>query len=145
MPVVVASRGRAAMYAAAVSLASICLTVGTGCTHHEPTSGMAAASSRGVGPITSDELRTLDDRDAYTAISLLRPSFLKARGRTSILLDTPDQPEVFIDGMYYGPFDTLRQLPVHELKEIRMLDVGDATIRYGMGHPSGIIDIVSLH
>lgn len=145
MSVVVASRGRAAMYAAVVSLASICLTVGTGCTHHEPTAGMAAASSRGVGPITSDELRTLDDRDAYTAIALLRPSFLKARGRTSILLDTPDQPEVFIDGMYYGPFDTLRQLPVHELQEIRMLDVGDATIRYGMGHPSGIIDIVSLH
>lgn len=138
-------KGRAAMCATAASLACMCLTVGTGCTHHKPSTGLAAARAAGVGAITSKELRTVDDRDAYTAIALLRPSMISNRGRTSILLDTPDQPEVFIDGMYYGPFDTLRQLPVHELEEIRLLDVGDATIRYGMGHPSGIIDITSLH
>jgi len=126
------------------ALACVCLTLGAGCAHHESTSGLAAGSSE-TGPITSRELRTMDDRDAYTAISLLRPSLLKNRGRTSILLDSPDQPEVFVDGMYYGPFDTLRQLPVHEIAEIRFLDVGDATIRYGTGHPSGIIDITSIH
>ncbi len=120
------------------------LTVSAGCAHHEPTSGLAVRSNES-GPITSKELRTVDDRDAYTAIALLRPSLLKNRGPTSILLDTPAQPEVFIDGMYYGPFDSLRQIPVHELEEIRFLDVGDATIRYGMGHPSGIIDITSIH
>ena len=125
-------------------LAYTCLTVSAGCAHREPTSGLAVRSSD-TGPITSKELRTVDDRDAYTAIALLRPSLLKNRGYTSILLNTPDQPEVFIDGMYYGPFDSLRQIPVHELQEIRFLDVGDATIRYGMGHPSGIIDITSLH
>lgn len=130
--------------ASIAALAGVCLTVSAGCAHREPTSGVAVRSSD-TSPITSKELRTVDDRDAYAAISLLRPSLLKSRGYTSILLDTPDQPEVFVDGMYYGTFDTLRQLPVHELEEIRFLDVGDATIRYGMGHPSGIIDITSIH
>ncbi|HKV49570.1 MAG TPA: hypothetical protein VJO52_00075 [Gemmatimonadaceae bacterium] len=128
----------------AAALACMCLTLNTGCTHREPTSSLAARRSES-GTITSTELRTVDDRDAYTAIALLRPSLLKNRGYTSILLDTPDQPEVFIDGMYYGPFDTLRQLPVHELEEIRFLNVGDATLRYGTGHPAGIIDIKSIH
>ncbi len=130
--------------ASIAALAGTYLTVSAGCAHHEPTSGLAVRSNES-GPITSKELRTVDDRDAYTAIALLRPSLLKNRGPTSILLDTPAQPEVFIDGMYYGPFDSLRQIPVHELEEIRFLDVGDATIRYGMGHPSGIIDITSIH
>lgn len=130
--------------ASIAALACTCLTVSAACAHHEPTSGLAVRSNE-TGPITSKELRTVDDRDAYTAIALLRPSLLKNRGPTSILLDTPDQPEVFVDGMYYGPFESLRQLPVHELEEIRFLDVGDATIRYGMGHPSGIIDITSIH
>lgn len=126
------------------AMAAMCLTVSAACAHHEPASGLS--TGRGApGAITSKELRTLDDRDAYTAIALLRPAFLTSRGHTSILLDTPSQPEVFMDGMYYGPFDSLRQIPVHELKEIRFLDVGDATIRYGTGHPSGIIDITSLH
>lgn len=137
-------RGCRTGQAIATALACMCLTLNTGCAHHAPTSSPVARPSES-GTITSTELRTVDDRDAYTAIALLRPSLLKNRGYTSILLDTPDQPEVFIDGMYYGPFDTLRQLRVHELEEIRFLDVGDATLRYGMGHPSGIIDIKSIH
>ena len=143
MSLVVSRTERAVRRATVAVLIGVCLTASTACAHHEPTSGLARSGDGGT--ITSKELRTLDDRDAYTAIALLRPSLLKNRGRTSILLDTPDQPEVYVDGMYYGPFDTLRQLPVHELEEIRFLDVGDATIRYGMGHPSGIIDITSLH
>lgn len=144
MSLVASRTGRTVRRATAAALSVMCLTVSAACAHHEPTSGLATGA-RDLGAITSKELRTVDDRDAYTAIALLRPSLLKNRGYTSILLNAPSQPEVFIDGMYYGPFDSLRQIPVHELKEIRFLDVGDATIRYGMGHPSGIIDITSLH
>lgn len=141
---VVGSRTRRALRCATVATVSaVCLTAAAACAHHEPSSGLNTRA--GLGAITAKELRTVDDRDAYTAIALLRPNFLTNRGQTSILLDSPNQPEVFIDGMYYGPFDALRQIPVHELKEIRFLDVGDATIRYGTGHPAGIIDITSLH
>jgi len=132
---VVGSRTRRALRRATVAAVSaVCLTAGA-CAHHEPTSGLTTRA--GLGAITSKELRTVDDRDAYTAIALLRPNFLTNRGQTSILLDSPNQPDVFIDGMYYGPFDSLRQIP--------FLNVGDATIRYGTGHPSGIIDMTSLH
>ncbi|HEX6533181.1 MAG TPA: hypothetical protein VF041_01205 [Gemmatimonadaceae bacterium] len=99
----------------------------------------------GVGPIRSAELRTIGDRDAYTAIKLLRPQFLQYRGRTSFVLDSPTSPEVYIDGMYYGPMESLRSLPSKELAEIRLLSVGDAVIRYGTGHTAGVIDITSVH
>ncbi len=143
MPLLPKTR-RAVMYPTVTALACVCLTATSACTHNGPGSQVASPSGE-VSSISSKELRKFDDRDVYTAIALLRPSFLTNRGRTSILLDSPDQPEVFIDGMFYGTFDTLRQLPVHEIQEIRFLDVGDATIRYGSGHTSGVIDITSIH
>lgn len=99
----------------------------------------------GTGPIESSELRSIGDRDAWTAITMLRPQFLQHRGQTSFLLDSPSEPEVFVDGMYYGPMESLRSLPSKELAEIRLLSVGDAVIRYGTGHTAGVIDITSIH
>jgi hypothetical protein len=99
----------------------------------------------GVGPIQTAELRSVGDRDTYTAIVLLRPQFLQHRGRTSLVLDSPTEPEVYIDGMYYGPMESLRSLPSKELQEIRLLTVGDAVLRYGTGHTAGVIDITSMH
>jgi hypothetical protein len=95
--------------------------------------------------ITAEELRRVGDRDAYTAIELLRPHFLRYRGQTGFRSDARAEPDVFVDGMYYGPMASLRRLPVRELAEIRFLSVGDATMRYGMGHLGGVIDITSIH
>lgn len=97
------------------------------------------------GPITSEELRRVGDRDTYSAIKFLRPQFLQSRGATSFSLDSPTEPEVFVDGMYYGPLGSLRTLPVREIAEIRLLTVGDAVLRYGTGHTAGVIDITSIH
>ena len=144
MRLLVRTRG-SVLFSTFAAFVCVCLTATTACAHHAPDSEIAGPASAGISPITSKELRKFDDRDVYTAIALLRPAFLTNHGRTSILLDSPDQPEVFIDGMFYGTFDTLRQLPVHEIYQIRFLDVGDATIRYGTGHTSGIIDITSIH
>src|SRR6185437_15390200 len=109
VPGIVSKTARTAMCAAAATLSCLCLTVTTGCAHRVGSSGTIAAPSGEVSPITSKELRKYDDRDVYTAISILRPSFLTNRGQTSILLDSPAQPEVFIDGMFFGAFDTLRR------------------------------------
>jgi len=95
--------------------------------------------------ITHDELATVYDRNAYQAIQALRPAMLKDRGATSILLDTPTRPEVYVDGMYYGRFSTLQQIQASDCWEIRYLNVGDATIRYGPGHAAGVIDITTKH
>ena len=124
------------------------------CSHHS--AGVADAAVPAAGdsriranlsedPITFGEIQKLADRDAYTAIQLLRPVFLKHRGTTSFFLDSPTTPEVFVDGMYYGPLSSLRSLPAKEIAEVRFMNVGDATIRYGTGHTAGIIDIATVH
>lgn len=93
------------------------------------------------GPILADEMRVVSDRDAYAAITLLRPEFFQHRGVTSFTTPAPTEPEVYVDGMYYGPVGSLRGLPAGDVVEVRMLSVGDAMIRYGTGHTAGIIDI----
>lgn len=95
------------------------------------------------GPITRAELASVGVRDAYSAIMILRPQFLHDRGANSLLLDVPTEPDVFVDGQYYGRVDLLRDLPVQDLLEIRRLSVGDAVVRYGPGHPAGVIDIAT--
>jgi hypothetical protein len=99
----------------------------------------------GNGPITAAELRRIGDRDTYTAIQLLRPQFLQHRGPTSFRSIQPTEPDVYVDGLYYGPIGSLRSLSSREIEEIRLLSVGDATLRYGTGHMAGVIDIISIH
>jgi hypothetical protein len=100
---------------------------------------------RGTGPITEKELTPFAGWDTYQAVKLLRPQFLQNRGATSIVLDSPTQPEVAIDGVMYGRVESLAQLPVSEVATITLLNVGDAVIKYGPGHPAGVIDIVTKH
>ncbi|HEU4642084.1 MAG TPA: hypothetical protein VFS44_06470 [Gemmatimonadaceae bacterium] len=141
----------ATMAASAVGCATATPVSGSGPLAKDSASGdvygpnVAAKPRLGTGPITTAELRSIGDRDAWTAITMLRPQFLQHRGRTSFLLDSPESPEVYVDGMYYGPMESLRSLPSKELAEIRLLSVGDAVILYGTGHTAGVIDIRSMH
>jgi len=99
----------------------------------------------GAAAITEKELSPFAGWDTYQAVKLLRPQFLQNRGATSIVLDSPAQPEVAIDGVMYGRVESLAQLPVSEVATITLLNVGDAVIKYGPGHPAGVIDIVTKH
>lgn len=105
----------------------------------------AKAPRRQPNVITHQELAGMYERTAYDAIQALRPTMLRYRGPTSILLDTPTQPEVFVDGMYYGRMSTLQQIQATDCWQIQYLNVGQATIKYGQGHPAGVIDIITKH
>jgi hypothetical protein len=105
------------------------------------TGGAPGGNAIRQGPILVDELREVSDRDMYAAITLLRPQFFQRRGVTSFATQTPTEPEVYVDGMYYGSVASLRGLPAGDVVEVRMLNVGDAMIRYGTGHTAGVIDI----
>ena len=94
--------------------------------------------------LTTTELRPYVMQDALTALRLLRPGALHDRGPSSVLLDSPRAPEVFVDGMYYGPIASLRDLRVREIAAMRVLSVGDAVLRYGAGHSAGVIDVVTI-
>jgi hypothetical protein len=45
--------------------------------------------------------------------------------------------------LYYGELQSLRQIPVSQVKEIRYLDFNAATLQFGTGHSGGIILVIT--
>jgi hypothetical protein len=50
---------------------------------------------------------------------------------------------VYLDRQRYGRIETLREIPVATIEEIRFLNVGEANNMFGMGHPHGAIQVVT--
>jgi hypothetical protein len=49
---------------------------------------------------------------------------------------------VFVDGTLMGDLDFLRTVHVRDIEEIRFWTPGEASVRYGMGYPRGIIEVI---
>ena len=100
--------------------------------------------------LTAEEIATTPALNAYEAISLKRPFFLKSRGMRSLhevpsspAGQTVDYPVVYIDRMYYGDLESLRNISVKAIREIHYLDFNAATIQFGTGHTGGIILVLT--
>lgn len=125
---------------AAVFLAASCAST--------PSDEAKAAESRPARParrsnvlITQQELRESSSRDAYQAVQMLRPDWLRGRGTTT--LGTPPDVVVYLDGQRLGNKSTLAQVPTNGIKEVRFYSATDATQRWGTGHSAGVIEVVT--
>ena len=95
--------------------------------------------------IVRDELRRAPYTNAFDAVSQLRPHWLiSARQRS------PTDREgggaagviiVYLDGTRLGTLETLRQVPLGDVSEIRYYDAREATNLFGTGHPAGAINV----
>jgi len=96
--------------------------------------------------LTAEEIAQTTAQNAYDAISLKRPFFLKSRGPRSLqgapAGQTVEFPVVYVNGMYYGEIESLRNIHVSHVKEIRYFDHNAATSRFGTGHTGGIIAVL---
>ena len=97
--------------------------------------------------LTAEEIATTTALTAYDAISLRRPFFLKSRGTRS-LREAPvgqsvEYPVVYLDRMYFGDLESLKNISVTTIDEIRYLDFNAATVQFGTGHSGGIILIIT--
>lgn len=111
--------------------------------------GCASAPGSGQGAsrdvITREEIAETQAITAYDAIRTLHPQWLRARGQTAGISDaTPRTPTVYLDGTRMGGLDVLGVYQVRDIHEIHYLNPGRAAIKYGMGFPRGIIEIISL-
>lgn len=108
-------------------------------------SSAAGGSGRSRDLITRDQIAETQAITAYDAIRTLHPQWLRARGQTTSA-DNPTAltPTVFLDGTRMGGLDVLAVFQVRDIFEIQYLDQGKAGIRYGMGFPRGVIEIISL-
>ncbi len=87
--------------------------------------------------------RGAPDPTAYALIRRLRPTWLLARGQTSLTNAATAFPVVYVDGIHRGGLMTLHQIAPNQIKRMEFIGPGDATTRWGTGHRSGAINVVT--
>ena len=91
--------------------------------------------------ITRSQIERLADRTAFDLVQLLRPRWLTARVRGTPGNPTPAYAQVYVDGLRYGPRESLYQIPTNTIERIDYLGSLDATTLYGTGHMGGAIRV----
>jgi hypothetical protein len=114
---------------------------GPACTKRTDLGEATATSSSDV--LRREEIVKSSAMNAQEAIRLLRPSFLRTRGRTSILRPNESEPTVYLDDRQLGGLAVLRDIPANTIYEIRYLSPAQAQMRWGAGHAAGAILVVT--
>ena len=91
--------------------------------------------------LTQEQLAGTNSLNLYDAIEKLRPDWLTSRGPTSLTNPTPAVVSVYMNGTMLGKADYLREMRVLDVSEVRFWDAGQASARFGMGHPRGVIEV----
>lgn len=105
----------------------------------------AAPSSSGNrfdrNSLTKEQLDATNSENLYQAIERLRPEWLTSRGPTSVTDASPTVPSVFMNGQMLGKPDYMKDLRIMDVSSVRFWPAGQASARFGMGHPRGVIEI----
>ncbi len=131
------SVGRAAVVGAVTPVALAWLFAS--CT---PRRGIAPASPSSEA-ISRVEMTRSQARNAYDAIRILRPNMLRERGKVTIRGNDVREPLVYLDNQRMGGITFLRDIPASEIFEIPYHNAAQAQIRWGNGHPQGVMQIVT--
>ena len=104
-------------------------------------SGGSATPSRGdPNTIRRTELSEaqLNEMTVYQVVQQVRPRMLSSLGPTSVT-GMSNQLVVYMDATKMGSAETLKEIRMAEVQEIRYLPPSEATLRYGTGHENGVI------
>ena len=104
-----------------------------------------ASASRDPVVISRAEVATSTGVNAYEIVSQLRPGFLHGRGHTSVLLTDRDLPVLYVDDVLLGSVERLREFAPRQIDEIRYLSASEAQVKWGSGHPGGVILLRTVH
>ena len=106
--------------------------------------GPAETGTASSDIITADEIAASHATSAYEAVAKLRHNFLSNRGKTSIMdRSAPELPNVYLDGVPYGPLASLNNIPAGDVLTIRLYRAWEATTKYGSGNPAGVIEVTT--
>lgn len=121
-----------------VSAALLCVCLLMGCAGTTARSGSDQGRSM---VLTREDLARTNSDNLYDAVAKLRPEWLTSRGPSSATDITPASVDVFMNGTLLGKADYLRQMRLLDVSEVRYWDAGQASARFGMGHPRGVIEL----
>jgi hypothetical protein len=91
--------------------------------------------------LTREEMLKEHFTNVYDAVASLRSSWLTVRGPDSF--GTPSQVWVYYDGNRLGGVEEMRSVSVASIAGVRHYTGTDATLRWGVGHSAGAIQILS--
>ena len=123
----------------AYTLAVACLLCLAGCT---PLPEGVRPSTGRFGDITRAELDMEAFTSAYHAVERLRRSWLRSQGGRTPTNPDP-RPWVYVDGVRLGSIQELYGISPEYVQTISLLSPTDATTRFGTGHVSGAIMVVT--
>ncbi|MDH5235169.1 MAG: hypothetical protein OEW77_09410 [Gemmatimonadota bacterium] len=84
--------------------------------------------------------------NAYDLVNRLRPTMMRARGRssgTSGSSSAAEQPAAYLDNQRLGGLELLQTVIRASIQEIRYISPTDAAVRWGLGHPAGVIQVIT--
>ncbi len=93
--------------------------------------------------ITAEQIAQTSALNAYEAVSMLRRTWMTSRGSVSAIDPAPVYPIAYLDNGQLGDVESLRGVPVNDIREIRFIDGGTAANRYGEDHRGGIIRVIT--
>ncbi|MDQ6690929.1 MAG: hypothetical protein M3Z18_10505 [Gemmatimonadota bacterium] len=99
--------------------------------------------ARNPNVITKDEILVSHVFNAYEAVNMLRPNFLRSHGPTSISGGDSGYPKVYLNHILYGNVESLRGLDVSSIREIRYYNGAEASSRFGLNNVSGAIEVIT--
>lgn len=113
--------------------------------------GMQSASGNvrrgGSNYITNEEVLSAGGgiANAFDLINRIRPTMLRPRATSfGVNNESVTHPVVvYSDDVPIGTVDALRSIPVGHVYEVRYFTATDATQRWGTGHPSGAIQVIT--
>ncbi len=131
------SRRHASVKYLVVALLSIAL----GCTH----ANTAIAPGGDSMTVTEDQIALLHVSNAYDIVAQTHANFFHSRGRETLTPNMPAIPvHVFVDDTYYsGDVNSLRNIGVEEVAEIRLYQSYEAQYKFGSGHMGGVIQVIT--
>lgn len=99
-----------------------------------------------VAPLDAEQLTRAEMlqehfTNVYDAVVALRSAWLTVRGTDSFT--QPSQVWVYFDGTRLGGVDEMRSVIVSAVASVRHYNGADATMRWGVGHSAGVIQILS--
>jgi hypothetical protein len=93
--------------------------------------------------ITRDEIARVNAVNALEAIRALRPQMLRNRGRTNFS-GVVREPVVYLDERRMGALAALQDIELQIVFQIRYYSSTHAQQKWGSGHPSGAIQVLTL-
>jgi len=111
------------------------------------TTGSTTVRRGGSNLITPEEIAAAGAgmESAFDIVQRLRPAMLRSRTSTFGSDNQGQQVPVVVysDDVRLGTVENLRTIPAMQVREIRYISATDATQRWGTGHSSGAIQVVT--